>query len=64
MTEPHPIQTLAKGLVGFSSSGLALLTSMQEQVKWWLQCASLVVGLVVGILTVISLVRGMMKRKG
>ena len=50
-------QTAAKGIVGTVAPLLGVLTSRQEEVLWILRVGSLVVGILVGILTLISLVR-------
>ena len=44
------------------ASLLGLLTSMQEQVEHAMRCVSLGVGMLVGILTAISIIRGWKKK--
>lgn len=46
-----------KGIVGTVSPFLGVLTSFQEQIEWHLRVASLLVGLLVGLLSLISLIR-------
>ena len=53
---------LGKGALGVSASVLSVLTSMQEQVEFVMRCISLGVGMLVGILTAISIVRGWKKK--
>lgn len=53
---------LLKGSVGTMASLLGLLTSMQEQVEHAMRCVSLGVGMLVGILTAISIIRGWKKK--
>tara|TARA_Y100000004_G_scaffold75981_1_gene85467 strand:- start:8 stop:190 length:183 start_codon:yes stop_codon:yes gene_type:complete len=55
------IAILMRGLLGTATSGAALATSMQEAVKYWLQVASLGVGIVVGVLTIVSLIKSIKK---
>lgn len=58
MTHPHHIFTdILKGAAGLLVNFLALLTSTQEHLEWGLRCLSLIVGIIVGIATVISLLR-------
>ena len=58
---PETIQILLRGILGTASSGAALATSMHGGVKYWLQVSSLGVGICVGILTAISLIKSMRK---
>ena len=53
---------ICKGFFGISSTVLGVLTSMQEQVEHVMRCVSLAVGMLVGILTAISIVRGWKKK--
>ena len=46
-----------KGVIGTLAPCVGIITSCQEQVLWNLRVASLVVGILVGVLTVVSLVR-------
>jgi hypothetical protein len=47
----------AKGIVGTATPILAVLTSFQEQVEWYLRVAGLIGALIVSILTIVSLLR-------
>ena len=58
---PDTLAILMLGILGTATSGAALATSMHGEVKYWLQVTSLGIGIIVGILTVISLVRSMRK---
>ena len=60
-TENHGAEVF-KGILGVSSTVLGVLTSMQEQVQHVMRCISLGVGMLVGILTAISIVRGWKKK--
>ena len=57
----HPIDIdyVTKAFVGIASPLLGVITSLQEQVEWTLRVASLVVGLVVGIMSLVSMVKKM-----
>lgn len=48
---------MVKGIVGTASPVLGVLTSLQEQIEWSLRIASLLVGLAVGVLSLIGLWR-------
>jgi len=61
LIENHGIEIL-KGTVGMLSTVVGLLTSMQEEVEYLMRCTSLFVGMTVGILTGISIVRGWKKK--
>jgi xanthine/uracil permease len=52
MTDPSPVGRLLDSVVGIAAPTLGLITSMQEQLEYGLRVASLIVGLVVGLLAV------------
>ena len=53
---------VSKAIIGTASPLLGVITSYQEQIEWHLRLASLLVGLIVGILSLVSMVRKL-KRK-
>ena len=70
MTPPAPIDTIShhmmrhidldyvsKAIVGIASPVVGLITSFQEQIEWHLRVASLLVGLAVGIMSLVAMVR-------
>jgi len=70
MTPPAPIDTtrhhmmrqidldyVSKAIVGIASPVVGLITSFQEQIEWHLRVASLLVGLAVGIMSLVAMVR-------
>ena len=64
MKLPFTIDTeyTAKAIVGIASPALGLVTSFQEQIEWHLRIGSLLVGIAVGILSVVAMVRKMRRR--
>ena len=44
-------------IIGTASPVLGVITSYQEQIEWHLRLASLLVGLAVGIMSLVSMVR-------
>ena len=56
------IEYTAKAIVGIASPALGLVTSFQEQVEWHLRIFSLLVGLAVGILSVVAMARKLRRR--
>lgn len=52
MTDPSPVGRLVDSVVGIAAPTLGLITSMQEQLEYGLRVASLIVGLIVGLLAV------------
>lgn len=52
MTDPSPVGRLLDSVVGIAAPTLGLITSMQEQLEYGLRVASLIVGLIVGLLAV------------
>ena len=57
MRPPIDIEFVLKGIVGTASPVLGVVTSFQEQIEWHLRIASLLVGLAVGLLSLIGLWR-------
>lgn len=62
MRAPFDIEFMMKAVVGTASPVLGVITSFQEQVEWHLRIASLCVGLLVGVLSVIGMWRKLRKR--
>ncbi len=56
------IDYVFKAIVGTASPLLGVITSYQEQIEWHLRIVSLLVGLLVGILSLVSMVRKLRKR--
>ncbi len=48
---------LSKVIVGIASPVIGVITSFQEQIEWHLRIASLVVGLAVGVMSLVAMVR-------
>ena len=48
--------------VGIASPVLGVITSFQEQIEWTLRVASLVVGLAVGIMSLVSMIKKLRNR--
>ncbi len=59
MRDHLDIDYILKAIVGVASPVIGVITSLQEQVEWTLRVASLVVGLIVGIMSLVSMVRKM-----
>lgn len=62
MRAPFDIEFMMKAVVGTASPLLGVVTSMQEQIEWHLRVASLVVGLLVGLLSMVTMVRKLRRR--
>ena len=56
------IDYVFKAIVGTVSPALGVITSYQEQIEWHLRFASLLVGLLVGILSLVSMVKKLRRR--
>jgi hypothetical protein len=57
----HGIE-LVKGGVGILASLAGVLTSLQENIEYAMRLSSLGIGMIVGILTAISIVKGWKKK--
>ena len=62
MRQPIDIDYVCKAIIGTTSPVLGVITSYQEQIEWHLRAASLLVGLLVGILSLVSMVRKLRRR--
>jgi hypothetical protein len=62
MRQPIDIDYVSKAFIGMASPVVGLVTSYQEQIEWHLRVASLLVGLLVGILSLVSMVRKLRRR--
>ena len=62
MRQPIDIDYVSKAFIGMTSPILGLVTSYQEQIEWHLRAASLLVGLLVGIMSLVSMVKKMRRR--
>lgn len=56
------VSEVLKGIIGVMSSLLGVLTSLQEQLEYFMRIGSLAFGMVVAILTAISIVRSWRKK--
>jgi hypothetical protein len=62
MRQPIDIDYVSKAILGMASPLLGLVTSYQEQIEWHLRAASLLVGLLVGIMSLVSMVRKLRRK--
>jgi len=62
MRPPVDIQFALKGIIGTASPVLGVITSFQEQIEWHLRILSLIVGLAVGLLSLVAMIRKLRKR--
>jgi hypothetical protein len=62
MRQPIDIDYVSKAFIGMASPVVGLVTSYQEQIEWHLRAASLLVGLLVGVLSLVSMVRKLRRR--
>jgi hypothetical protein len=59
MRDHLDIDYILKAIVGVASPVIGVITSLQEQVEWTLRVASLIVGLIVGIMSLVGMVKKM-----
>ena len=62
MRHPIDIGYVSKAIVGTVSPVLGVITSFQEQIEWHLRVASLLVGLAVGIMSLVAMVKKLRRR--
>ena len=62
----HPpdidIDYVRNAIIGTASPVLGVITSYQEQIEWHLRAASLLVGLLVGVLSLIAMVKKLRRK--
>ena len=63
MRSPIDRDYVSKAIVGTVSPVLGVITSYQEQIEWHLRLASLLVGLLVGIMSLVAMVRKLKRRR-
>lgn len=56
MHETHS-HTLINFAVGFASSVCAVLTTFQEQLEWGIRVSGGILGLLIGVITLVNLIR-------
>lgn len=49
--------TVINASIGLSASFLAVITSFQQEIEWWVRISSSVVGLLIAIMSLILMVR-------
>ena len=57
MRQPIDIDYVSKAIVGIASPVVGVITSFQEQIEWHLRVSSLCVGLAVGVMSLVAMVR-------
>ena len=62
MRPPVDIRFALEAVAGTASPVLGVITSFQEQIEWHLRIASLAVGLLVGVLSAVSLWKQLKRR--
>ena len=62
MRQPIDLDYVSKAIVGIASPVLGVITSFQEQLEWHLRVASLLVGLAVGVMSLVSMARKLRKK--
>ena len=62
MRAPIDLDYVSKAIVGIASPVVGVITSFQEQVEWHLRIASLVVGLAVGVMSLVSMARKLRRK--
>jgi hypothetical protein len=57
MRQPIDLDYVSKAIVGIASPLVGVVTSLQEQIEWHLRVASLLVGLAVGVMSLVAMAR-------
>ena len=62
MRQPIDIDYVCKAIVGIASPLVGVITSLQEQIEWTLRVSSLVVGMLVGVMSLVSMVKKLRRK--
>ena len=62
MRQPIDLDYVCKAIVGIASPLVGVITSLQEQIEWTLRVSSLVVGLAVGVMSLVSMARKLRRK--
>ena len=62
MRQPIDIDYVCKAIVGIASPLVGVVTSLQEQIEWTLRVSSLVVGMLVGVMSLVSMVKKLRRK--
>jgi hypothetical protein len=62
MRPPVDLDYVSKAIVGIASPIVGVVTSMQEQIEWSLRVSSLAVGLLVGLMSLVGMIRKLRRR--
>lgn len=62
MRQPIDLDYVCKAIVGIASPLVGVITSLQEQIEWTLRVSSLVVGLAVGVMSLVSMVKKLRRK--
>jgi hypothetical protein len=62
MRQPIDLDYVGKAIVGMGSPLVGVVTSFQEQIEWHLRIASLLVGLAVGLMSLVAMVRKLRRK--
>lgn len=62
MRQPIDLDYVSKALVGIASPIVGVVTSLQEQIEWTLRVSSLVVGLAVGVISLVSMAKKLRRK--
>lgn len=62
MRQPIDLDYVCKAFVGIASPLVGVITSLQEQIEWTLRVSSLVVGLAVGVMSLVSMARKLRRK--
>jgi hypothetical protein len=62
MRHPIDLDYLFKAIVGIASPVMGVITSFQQEIEWHLRIASLVVGLLVGLMSLVSMAKKLRRR--
>ena len=62
MRQPPDLDYALKAIVGIASPVVGVITSLQEQIEWTLRVYSLAVGLLVGLMSLVSMWKKLRRR--
>lgn len=54
----HHVYTLTNGICGVAASFAGVITTFQQQFEWWVRVSGGTLGVIIGVITLVNLIRG------
>ena len=62
MHDSH-LHNLTNGLIGMAASGVAVLTTFQQELEWWIRITGGMLGILIAVITLLNFLCKFLKRQ-